>query len=86
MINPLHNNQSTEKDFEPKEGEQRSLCSNNRSVGSPSLGCNTDAEDESFAGLADFFDLLARFDYEDQLKERAINREQTTPITKEFND
>jgi hypothetical protein len=40
----LHNEQSTDVKFEPEGGDQRLLCSNNRSVGSPSLGCISNQE------------------------------------------
>jgi len=43
-MEPLHNEQSTDIILDPKEGEQTSLCSNNRSVGSPSLGFSEDQE------------------------------------------
>lgn len=51
----LHNEQSSKINFHPKEEEQASLCSNNQSIGSSSLGFKSNSPFVTDEMLLDYF-------------------------------
>jgi hypothetical protein len=64
MIERLHNDESGNFVLDSKEGEQVSLCSNNRFSGFPSLGFNSDEESSEDILLETLAELLVDIHFE----------------------